>query len=208
MRCRDSLLQRHRGRREEKIQRISRYWYSLSFYLIISRADLWLTLGPVDLTKAMPYEQVNGVQNDNVPHGRNYYMRGAIQREYSATVAKQVSVFLHQCFGHHLQSNRFSIACAKYPTTTLESRSYSNFSHLRRSTACQTARPHSTFADWTTISCVSARGTRIRRRPKRAERKPHMQLQMFWPSRKGGVVRRLCERTEIMVCLMHYIEQS
>ncbi|KAL5530239.1 hypothetical protein ACEPAF_6496 [Sanghuangporus sanghuang] len=50
----------------------------------------FLDIGPIDLTKAVPYEQQNGLQNDNVPHGLNYYMRGALQREYSPAVAKAI----------------------------------------------------------------------------------------------------------------------
>ncbi|KAL5487869.1 hypothetical protein ACEPAI_5977 [Sanghuangporus weigelae] len=49
----------------------------------------FLDLCPIDTTGEVPYEQMNGLQNDKVPHGRNYYFQGVVQKQYSASIAKK-----------------------------------------------------------------------------------------------------------------------
>ncbi|OCB90853.1 FAD-binding domain-containing protein [Sanghuangporus baumii] len=50
----------------------------------------FLDLCPVDTTGEVQYEQMNGLQNDKVPHGRDYYFEGVVQKRYSASIAKKV----------------------------------------------------------------------------------------------------------------------
>ncbi|KLO07487.1 FAD-binding domain-containing protein [Schizopora paradoxa] len=50
----------------------------------------FLDLNPIDLTKELPYEAMNSLQNPNVQHGQCIYMRGVTQLEYSPATVKEV----------------------------------------------------------------------------------------------------------------------
>lgn len=67
---------------------IYQYFFYILHKLIVN------SVGPIDMTGETAYEAVNSLQNPNVRHGQNIYMRGVTQREYSAECAKKVCVRL------------------------------------------------------------------------------------------------------------------
>ena len=48
-------------------------------------------VGPIDLTREIPYETQNSLQNPSVQPGANIYMKGVTQHRYSAECAKKVN---------------------------------------------------------------------------------------------------------------------
>lgn len=61
--------------------------YPRPFSLKLIRVPL--NSGPVDLTREVPYEEMNSLQNLSVGHGQGRYLRGVTQLQYTPETARE-----------------------------------------------------------------------------------------------------------------------